>query len=547
MQKRRGGAGGKRPFNKIAKTKENLPILQKSIAGKEYNLTRKVIKGDGNYLFRAYSYLDLRDEKFHNSYRMMAYHEIKTNKNTYESYYTSEDEYLTRIKEELNIEYITFDDYVELIGVEGVWAGDMELEALSSIYKTTIFVYLPGDLNPIGVFGEENLGEGQQPYLLEYTGSCHYNCYINAEVTITESELYKTLQDLNTDNKYLQLAYINNTHYYQDIDEEIANIDENVDNIYRCNSNPERFPEVFEYLTRKKIPHRFSEPKQKYNWVKRLKDKKGLCKYTIIEGHLAIRWAKGFHNGYFKVPFTSEIEDMLEECDDNEMHNNIRETIEQFRIRGFYFPNIRETVKSYIEDCQCSTITYEPYPPPHRKIIISRFPFDRIVIDFTLLPQNIAEFTNYNYLLCAIDHFSKFLWIIPTDNKQSTTVLAFLEYIRRNSRSNIINLCSDNGKEFKNKLIADFCKKNNINQIFGSPYHPKTQGSIEVAQRYIKEKIKKMITLSDKENASSEISNCLQKYLHWYNFIKTHSTTKAIPRKSILLNPLEQSDEDKIV
>ena len=35
--------------------------------------------------------------------------------------------------------------------------------------------------------------------------------------------------------------------------------------------NLERFPEVLDYLIRKKIPERFTEPKQKYEWVKGLK------------------------------------------------------------------------------------------------------------------------------------------------------------------------------------------------------------------------------------------------------------------------------------
>ena len=39
-----------------------------------------------------------------------------------------------------------------------------------------------------------------------------------------------------------------------------------------------------------------------------------------------------------------------------------------------------------------------------------------------------------------------------------------------------LNIHTDNGKEFVNKLIENFCENNNINIIKGRAYHPQTQG-----------------------------------------------------------------------
>ena len=40
---------------------------------------------------------------------------------------------------------------------------------------------------------------------------------------------------------------------------------------------------------------------------------------------------------------------------------------------------------------------------------------------------------------------------------------------------------TDNGLEYKNALIDEFCLNKNIKHIYSSPYHPKTNGVVEVS------------------------------------------------------------------
>ena len=44
-------------------------------------------------------------------------------------------------------------------------------------------------------------------------------------------------------------------------------------------------------------------------------------------------------------------------------------------------------------------------------------------------------------------------------------------------------LQTDNGSEYKNDIIKEFCETNNISHIFSSPRHPQTNGEIEVAHK----------------------------------------------------------------
>ena len=40
-------------------------------------------------------------------------------------------------------------------------------------------------------------------------------------------------------------------------------------------------------------------------------------------------------------------------------------------------------------------------------------------------------------------------------------------------------LQSDNGGEFKNSILDQYLSKINVRHIFGIPYHPQSQGSVE--------------------------------------------------------------------
>ena len=64
------------------------------------------------------------------------------------------------------------------------------------------------------------------------------------------------------------------------------------------------------------------------------------------------------------------------------------------------------------------------------------------------------------YLLCAIDLFSKYAWVIPIKDKKGTSIVnAFKEIISGQRKPNKIWV--DQGSEFCNKPFRDFLKINN--------------------------------------------------------------------------------------
>ena len=65
------------------------------------------------------------------------------------------------------------------------------------------------------------------------------------------------------------------------------------------------------------------------------------------------------------------------------------------------------------------------------------------------------------YLLCAIDLFSKYTWVIPLKDQKSTSIVnVFKKIISQERKPNKIWV--DLGSEFYNKSFPDFLKMNNI-------------------------------------------------------------------------------------
>ena len=125
-----------------------------------------------------------------------------------------------------------------------------------------------------------------------------------------------------------------------------------------------------------------------------------------------------------------------------------------------------------------------------------------------------------------IDHFSKFGISYLINNKESKTILKFLE-ITLECYGIPDEIGSDKGIEFKNHLIESFWKDNEIKFINGNPYNPHSQGMVE---RY-HQTIKDMLYCNYIENKDKiHLKDMLGIVVKKYNNIK-HSATKYKPNE----------------
>ena len=93
--------------------------------------------------------------------------------------------------------------------------------------------------------------------------------------------------------------------------------------------------------------------------------------------------------------------------------------------------------------------------------------------------------TKYNrgikYLLCVIDLFSKYAWVVPIKDKIGTSIVNAFKKILSDSNRKPNKTWVDQGSEFYNKSFKDVLKINNI-EIY-STYN---EGKSIVAERFIR-------------------------------------------------------------
>ena len=82
------------------------------------------------------------------------------------------------------------------------------------------------------------------------------------------------------------------------------------------------------------------------------------------------------------------------------------------------------------------------------------------------------------YLLCAIDLFSRYTWIIPLKNKKGESIVEGFEKILDDSNRTPNKIWVDHGSEFYNNKFKSFLKENEIEM-----YSTFNEGKSVVAER----------------------------------------------------------------
>ena len=85
-----------------------------------------------------------------------------------------------------------------------------------------------------------------------------------------------------------------------------------------------------------------------------------------------------------------------------------------------------------------------------------------------------------NYLLCAIDLFSRYVWVVLLKGKEGTSIVnAFHKIISEGRKPNKIWV--DQGSKFYNNFFNDFLEINNVEM-----YSTYNEGKSVAAERFIR-------------------------------------------------------------
>ena len=155
------------------------------------------------------------------------------------------------------------------------------------------------------------------------------------------------------------------------------------------------------------------------------------------------------------------------------------------KSKKWWWNNMREDVSRFIKKCETWQIrTKNPNKQNIIKYIESNEVKERFQVDLVQLSDYLH--LERRYLWNWVDHLSKFACSRIIKSKTKEEVLSSIKEIFSIMGTPKI-LQSDNGGEFKNSLLEQYWSKVNVRQIFGSPYHPQSQGSVEAFNRTIQD------------------------------------------------------------
>ena len=123
------------------------------------------------------------------------------------------------------------------------------------------------------------------------------------------------------------------------------------------------------------------------------------------------------------------------------------------------------------------------------------------------------------FLLCAIDIFSKYAWVVPLKDKKGISIVNAFQIILKQSNRKPNKILVDKGPEFYNAYFKKWLRDNDIVM-----YSTHNEGKSVVAERFIrtlKSKIYKYMTSISKNVYIDKLDNIVDGYNNTY-----HTTIK---------------------
>ena len=157
----------------------------------------------------------------------------------------------------------------------------------------------------------------------------------------------------------------------------------------------------------------------------------------------------------------------------------------------YYWKGMNKDIRKYIANCAlCHREKAKVQNYPHQMMEIPDRLFNKIAID--PVTERETSTSGNKHILTIIDHLTGWPEAFPILDKSTDTIVSTFinKYLP-------VHMCpryifSDNGTEFKNNLMNQVLKQLGIERIFSAPYHPQSDGKLEVFHKYLMPTPKKL-------------------------------------------------------
>jgi hypothetical protein len=173
-----------------------------------------------------------------------------------------------------------------------------------------------------------------------------------------------------------------------------------------------------------------------------------------------------------------------------EGHGGEKQMIAKITDAGFWWERMREDITRQIGACkECLRINVIQEGFHSLQPIITTYPMQHTQADLICGVPKSAE--GHSYILVYICLATRFTWLFALKDKKSETVADCIISIHL-PFGNVKVLQTDNGKEFKNRILQNVAKINEFEFRTISSYHSQGNGSVERRNRDVSTILKKV-------------------------------------------------------
>lgn len=155
-------------------------------------------------------------------------------------------------------------------------------------------------------------------------------------------------------------------------------------------------------------------------------------------------------------------------------HLGRRKTLARLKYMKLCWKGMTQTVRSFVRACKVCQKSKPCYQKKPGKMLstTSSKPWEIVGVD--LMGPFPKSYGGHEYILVAVDHYTKFTEVIPLKSASSQTVACTLVRQLFCRYGPPTKLLSDNGPQFRGKALAAVCAEWGVEQVFITPYHPQT-------------------------------------------------------------------------
>ena len=170
--------------------------------------------------------------------------------------------------------------------------------------------------------------------------------------------------------------------------------------------------------------------------------------------------------------------------------NNINELVKKDLVRGL--PNSVFAPDGLCDSCQKAKQRKSSFKSKTESSILE--PYHLLHVDL-FGPVNVMSIAKKKYAMVIVDEFTRYTWVYFLHAK-SETASVLIDHVRQLDKlvkDSVKIIRSDNGTEFKNLIMEEFCKDHGIKQEFSAPGTPQQNGVVERKNRTLIEAARTML------------------------------------------------------